>query len=97
MIKITDFIPVGIDFAISNKELAARIRTDERTVRQLVHIARKNGAVICSTCEAENSGYYIPRDVSEALPYYRRQLSRINSATEALQSVINYIGGEANE
>ena len=88
---------MGIEYAISNKELAIRARTDERTARQLVHKARKSGAVICSTCETENGGYYIPRDVKEAIPYYKQQLSRINSATEALQSVINYIGGEINE
>ena len=94
MIKISEFIPTGIEHAISNKELAIRARIDERTARQLVHKARKSGAVICSTCEPENCGYYIPRDIKEALPYYRQQLSRINSATEALQSVITYIGGE---
>ena len=97
MIRITEFIPEGIEHAISNKELSVRARTDERTARALVHRARKSGAVICSTCENGNGGYYIPRDVKEALPYYKQQISRINSATEALQSVINYMGGEPDE
>ncbi len=97
MINITEFIPDGKANAISMNDLAAATNLDTRTVRQLVHSARVNGAVICSTCDKDNGGYYIPRDVAEAVPYYRQQRSYINSATEALQSVINFIGGDKNE
>ncbi len=92
MINILEFIPTGINNAVSMADLAVITRTDLRTVRRLVHNARKNGAVICSTCDNDSGGYYIPRDVAEAVPYYKQQLSRINSATEALQSVIDFIG-----
>ena len=115
MMNILEFIPTGINNAVSMADLAVITRTDLRTVRRMVHNARKNGAVICSTCDNDSGGYYIPRDVAEAVPYYKRkhdvcavapkgrhgrrptegnrqQLSRINSATEALQSVIDFIG-----
>ena len=90
--NIIDYIPDGINNAISLNDLAVILQADTRTVRQMVHNARKNGAVICSTCDNDNGGYYIPRDVAEAVPYYKQQLSRINSATAALQSVIDFIG-----
>lgn len=97
MIDITDFIPVGIEKAVSQLELSVMIRADERTVRQLIHNARRSGAVICSSCDTEKGGYYIPRDPSEAVPYYKQQLARINSATAALRSIIDYMGDEADE
>ncbi len=94
MINILEFIPTGINNAVSMADLAVITRTDLRTVRRMVHNARKKGAIICSTCKNDNGGYYIPRDVAEAVPYYMQQLSRIRSATAALSAVAEYISSK---
>lgn len=96
-INIIDFIPSGIENAISMEELAVRTHNNVRTVRQMVHNARLNGELICSTCDGDSGGYYLPKDTREALPYYRQQISRINSATAALAAVAKYIGDNDND
>ncbi len=97
MINICDFIPDGKKNAISMADLAAATNLDTRTVRALVHNARSKGAVICSTCDNDNGGYYMPLDVSEAMPYYKQQLSRIRSANTALAAVAEYISAQGED
>jgi len=93
---ISELIPIGIENAVSQDELSVRSGVDRRTLRKLIFNARIRGAVICSTCNGENGGYYIPSSGAEALPYFRMQLSRINSAKEALKSVSDFIGEGLN-
>lgn len=97
MIKITDFIPYGLQNAISQEELAARTGFDHRTIRKLVLNARLAGELICSTCDGDNGGYYLPADQNEAIIYYRNQTSRIETAKAALKPVADYIGGADHE
>lgn len=94
MIKITDFIPKGRNNAVSMDELATRTGLDKRTVRQAVFNARRKGVVICSSTSNEQGGYFLPLDISEAIPYYREQLARIKSGTIVLEGIIDFIGGE---
>lgn len=89
-IKITDFIPEGIENAVSMTKLALIINENKRTTRKLIHRARLNGEPICSTCEGEG-GYYMPRTPEEAYPYYRQQKARINSGIVAITAVSDYI------
>ena len=89
--NILDFIPYGINNAISQEELSTRSGLDKRTVRQAVFNARLHGAVICSTCESSSGGYYIPDNPQEAVPYVNMQRNRINSAELALKSAEEYI------
>ena len=89
--KISEFIPVGLANAISNRDLSLMIGTDERKARQLVHQARANGEPICSTCEERIGGYYLPCNVNEARIYLRQQNARIKSARAALRGVKKYI------
>lgn len=96
--KIIDFIPVGRVNAISMRDLALAANVDERTVRELVHRARKNGAPICSDCD-ESGGYYLPCNVDEARIYLHQQQARIKSANASLRGVKAYIkrnGSESN-
>ena len=90
-IKITDFIPTGIENAVSMTLLSARTGETKRTVRKLIQNARLNGELICSTCDGESGGYYIPLTPDEALPYYRQQRARINSGIAAIAAVGNYL------
>lgn len=91
MTKITDFIPVGRENAISMDGLGLVSGERERNVRRLVNRARVNGEPICSACKGGKTGYYYPRNVNEALEYVRLQNARIKSAHAALRSVKNYI------
>lgn len=83
---ILDFVPTGRQNAVSMKELAIRIGVDQRTARKLVFEARKRGAIICSVCGENASGYYRPASIDEVRPYIAMQEHRIASAKAALKS-----------
>ncbi|MCX4257938.1 MAG: hypothetical protein OSJ54_13560 [Oscillospiraceae bacterium] len=91
MKNVLDFIPLGRNHAISMSELAKRMGTDQRTARKMVFAARQRGAVICSTCGENTSGYYRPNTVDEIRPYIAMQQSRIRSAKIALHSAENFV------
>lgn len=92
MKNVLDFIPKGMENAISMPELSLRMGESERAARKAVFEARRRGAVICSTCSGDSfDGYYFPASVEEALPYVQLQESRIRSAQEALRSAKNFI------
>ncbi len=93
MKNVLDFIPLGRNHAISMSELAKRMETDQRTARKMVFAARQRGAVICSTCGENTSGYYRPNTVDEIRPYIAMQQSRIRSAKIALRSAENFVAG----
>lgn len=89
--KIIEFIPVGRENAVSNDFLKVVTGKDARTVRALVHDARKRGEPICSVCCGGKCGYYIPRDLNEAQIYLRQQRSRLKSSRAALNGVVRFI------
>lgn len=91
MNNITEFIPRGINNAITQSDLSSVLNIDKRTIRAMVYQARKNGTVICSTPDSESGGYYLPESPKEAVPYVKFQQARIHSATEALRSAVKYV------
>jgi transcription initiation factor IIE alpha subunit len=96
--KIIDFIPCGIENAISQDELATRAELDKRELRRVIHAARCAGAIICSTCDGPAGGYYIPASPDEARPYVLMQKSRIASARLAVKPVEDFMrpGGDGS-
>lgn len=90
---IIDFIPVGLENAVSLNDLEGRTNRDKRTIRKLVYNARLNGELICSTCNGLRGGYYIPATPDEALPYLREQTARLRSLKNSLKVVENYVKG----
>ena len=91
MKNVLDFIPLGRNHAISMSELAKRMGTDQRTARKMVFAARQRGAVICSTCGENTSGYYRPNTVDEIRPYIALQQSRIRCEKIGLLSAENFV------
>lgn len=91
MKNVLDFIPSGRNHAIAMNELAQRMGTDQRTARKLVFEARRHGAVICSTCGENASGYYRPATINEVRPYIAMQEHRISSAKAALKSAKKFV------
>lgn len=89
--NIIEYIPHGIKNAVSMTELAFRTGESKRTVRKLIHQARLDGEVICSTCDGDRGGYYIPLTPAEARPFYHQQQARINSSIAAISAVSDYI------
>lgn len=67
-------------------ELSMRMGEKERNTRKAVFEARRRGAVICSTCGENASGYYRPASIDEVRPYIAMQEHRIASAKAALKS-----------
>lgn len=88
--KIMKFIPYGIENAISQEELAIRMKCDKRTVRALIFNARRMGMPICSTCKGIAGGYYLPLSADEAIPYIKMQLNRLDSTMTALLPVLRF-------
>ena len=94
MIKynVLEYIPFGLENAVSMPELARRMGCNQRTARKLVFDARCKGAIICSTCYGDKSdGYYRPISEDEAIPYVHMQRERIRSAKLALRSAEKFV------
>lgn len=80
--KIMDFIPEGRENAVSMWSLSLALRTDERTVRKMVHDARISGQIICS----DEYGYYQPVCEEDLIKWLHRTESALKSKSKALQS-----------
>ena len=85
-VNILDFIPYGLENAVSQQQLCDATHLNKREVRQAVENARRQGAPICSSCNGENGGYYLPTSKHECEVYLRMQKHRIQSAKEAMKS-----------
>lgn len=65
----------GAGQAITARELAARVGTSERTVRDLIRELRLQGHLICSTTEAPG-GFFVHPSAEERDHYLRHLVSR---------------------
>ncbi|MBR5088289.1 MAG: hypothetical protein IK093_02565 [Ruminiclostridium sp.] len=89
-INIIEFLPVGIENAISQEELSIRTGRTKRENRAAILEARSKGVPICSAEE----GYWIARTADEAARYYRRQMARIITGFVALKPIKRFIVNE---
>lgn len=89
--KIQDYIPHGRNNAISGSDLKTLLNVDSRTVKAMIANARLNGAVICSSLDGNNGGYFIPDSPEEAYEYVVTEQKRIKSAKRALKAAEKYI------
>ena len=71
--NICDFIPTGRENAITRDALVRRVNLPDRTVRNMIEAARKQGVLILN--DQTGAGYYISEDVGEL----KRQLHRNHS------------------
>ncbi len=91
MLNITNFLPVGEENAITMTELAFRLGCSKREVRALVHAARCEGAVICSSPGSAKGGYFLPKNNDEVRRFIMFAEHRINSAVEATRSAKKFL------
>ncbi len=61
--NITDFIPTGRENAITRAALAQRLNLPDRTIRNMIEVARKDGALIMN--DSSGVGYWQSEDVGE--------------------------------
>lgn len=71
---ILDFIPTGSENAVTRVELCQRTGLDDRTVRDLIHNARRRIPILNMQ---DGKGYFIPdmntRNDTDLLKWYVRQ------------------------
>ena len=75
--SIVDFIPRGRENAVTRAELVARLNLPDRTIRNMIEAARKNGALILN--DQTGAGYYISEDLGELKRQLRRNDNRAMS------------------
>ena len=61
--RITDFIGMGRENAVTRAELVQRLNLPDRKIREMIEQARKDGALILNA--QDGAGYYISEDVGE--------------------------------
>ena len=81
-------LPVGVQNAISQEELAKRINTDRRTIGNSIRRLRQTGLLIGSSRSYPNSGYYLIHN-QEEFNSTLMMLKSSNIHTEQLISIMN--------
>ncbi|MDO4484257.1 MAG: hypothetical protein Q4C54_07460 [Clostridia bacterium] len=89
---IVNLIPEGEENAVSMRDLARALQTEERKVRQYVEKARADGLFICSG----DAGYFLPADDADLIRYYRRHHARLKTSYRALLPLKKYLGKRAD-
>lgn len=92
--NICDFIPRGKENAIRRVDLARRVNLPDRTVRQMIEVARREGALIMNA--QDGAGYYMSEEVGELKRQYRTNHNRAMSILvqqKHLRRKIKELGG----
>lgn len=75
--KITDFIPVGKENAVTREQLRLRLNLPDRKIRQMIEDARRDGALIIN--ESDGAGYYQSEELGELKRQFRTNRNRAMS------------------
>ena len=75
--RVTDYIGVGRQNAVTRAQLVERMRMPDRKVRNLIEEARREGALIVNA--QDGAGYYISEDLAELNRQYHTNHSRAMS------------------
>ena len=86
---IKDFLLTGKKNAVSMSELANICQVPERALQREILQARLNGELIIS----DESGYYLPEDISDIKNYVVSRKAYIKTASKALAPFIKAIRG----
>ena len=84
--KIIKFLNIGQENAKSQKQLVKETGLSPRELREAIHTARCDGAIILSNTNKRNGGYFLPKNKEEVQRYIEFQKSRIKSAEAAMKS-----------
>lgn len=96
--KLTDYIPVGKENAISAKDLASLAGfKDVRKLQAHIHNCRVQGEIICSV-SGQDGGYYIPNPerISEVQEFVNTLDRRALHTIEAVRSAKEYLNSASS-
>lgn len=85
---ILHVIPRGKLNAVSMRDISRLLKTDDRSVRQMIEKARIDGHIIAGT----DAGIFIPETDSELNEYTSRTLSRIQTSIMTLDPALRLKG-----
>ena len=83
---ILNLIPTGKQNARSCKDLSTLSGIPQRQLKAAVSRLRRSGAIICSSLDSVNGGYYLPESFEELREYVTIEQKRIHTAQEALRA-----------
>lgn len=75
--NICDFIPKGKANAVTREQLRHRLNLPDRTIRNMIEKARREGALIVN--QSDGAGYYISDDLCDLKRQFRTNRSRAMS------------------
>ena len=87
-LKLTDFLSVGEENAITAKDLARLLGWNERDVTLTANALRKQGELICSNTQ---SGFWLPADDRDIEQFVRGMQGRIKDMQRATKPAIEYL------
>lgn len=90
MVNLVDFIPKGKINAVNGRHLSEIIGVSNRNLREMIEIARNDGAVIASSSTGEHKGYYIPENETEKEDFFRQYESYIKKMRKTLYNMRGY-------
>ena len=93
-INILDYIPFGVNNAITAKELSTILGKNERDITKNIHYLRKKGEFITAVHAGESQGYFRPTNYYEVLMFVKDMSSRIHNMEQARQPALDYITGK---
>lgn len=88
---VVDYLRRGRENAIPARQLANMMGIrNTRYLRLLVESERRNGAVILSSTDSFNYGYYLPSSQAEVDRYIAQQSARVKTSLDCLRSAKRY-------
>ena len=75
--NVLEYLKTGKENAVSRRELEMRMGLPDRTIRNMIEAARREGALIVNLGNGE--GYYISEDLNDIRHQYKMNNSRAMS------------------
>lgn len=94
-LKLTDYLSVGEENAITCKQLSKYLGLSERDITIQINALRKKGELVCSNTQ---SGFWLPADDRDIEQFVRQMQGRIKDMQRAMKPAIEYLknGGGDN-
>ena len=87
-LKLTDYLSVGEENAVTAKQLAKYLGWNDRDVTIHINALRKQGVLICSNTQ---SGFWLPADDRDVAEFIRQMKGRIKDMQRATKPAIEYL------
>ena len=87
-LSLTDFLSVGVDDAITTKQLARLLGLNERDITSMIHALRKKGVLICSDTI---HGFWLPADDDDIKHFVCQMNGRITEMQKATKPAVDYL------